>query len=367
MSKIAPSFLPPMHVARQPAKSSDKSDDSRVNRRSSNQVGKSSVASALEMADDLSILKTSLRRRRDGEGESVSSEAWIDHVLEEHAEERFIQLKAVLSQGRDSLAAFRSMLGQLFPDPSDMAAVLQALLADDELAEELRSELETLLASFKEGSDARAIRAGVNVAIKAKLGARRTGVDAKGLRSAYRRFLERDLAITSLYELWIEQYGFEHRFNVIDFVENALAADMYALDPSCSRIEFGQLLQSSRSLATLRSSDNTILKYCWIESIMRRIAIEPADLIGSILDVVRNGGGLPGLLLTSWSSGKFAWSAGEKSQLAQGLRRALKSIPHDLWFDVSFQRDAMDEIDLWCTRTMQMELARQPRQLSVMA
>jgi type III secretion system protein len=367
MSKIAPSFLPPMHVARQPVKSDSKSEDSRVSRRSNSHEGKSSLASALEMADDLSILKTSLRRRRDGEGESVSSEAWVDHVLEEHAEEKYIQLKSVLAQGRDTLAAFRSMLGQLFPDSSDMVSVLQALLADEETAAELRSELEALLASLKEGGSARATRAGVNVAIKAKLSSRRTGLDAKNLRSAYRRFLERELTITSLYELWIEQYGFEHRFNVVDFVENALAADMYALDPSCSRIEFGQLLQSSRSLATLRSSDNTILKHCWIESIMHRIAVEPAELMRSILDIVRNGGGLPALLLTSWSSGKFAWKTTEKSQLAQGLRRALKTIPHDLWLDVSFQHSALEEIDLWCARTMKMEFAGQPHHRSVMA
>ena len=367
MSKITPSVLLPMHVTRQSAKSSDKSEDTRVNRRSNHQAAKSSLASALEMADDLSILKTSLRRRRDGEGESVSSEAWVDHVLEDQAEERYIQLKGVLAQGYDAMATFRSMLNQLFPDPSDMASVLQALLADEETAEELRSELEALLSSLKEGGDVRATRAGVNVAIKAKLSSRRTGLNAKSLRSAYRKFLERELAITSLYELWIEQYGFEHRFNIVDFVENALVADMYALDPSCSRIEFGQLLQSSRSLATLRSSDNTILKHCWIESIMRRIAVEPSDLMGSVLHIVRNGGGLPALLLTSWSSGKFVWSTAEKSQLAQGLRRALRAIPHDLWLDVSFQSNALEEIDLWCARTMQMEFARQPRHLSVLA
>ena len=158
MSKITPSVLLPMHVTRQPPRSSDKSEDSRVNRRSNHQAAKSSLASALEMADDLSILKTSLRRRRDGEGESVSSEAWVDHVLEDHAEERYIQLKGVLAKGYDAMATFRSMLNQLFPDPSDMASVLQALLADEETAEELRSELEALLSSLKEGGDVRATK-----------------------------------------------------------------------------------------------------------------------------------------------------------------------------------------------------------------
>lgn len=367
MNKIAPSLLPPIHVARQPVKSGGKNDDSRISRRSSDHAGKSSMASALEMADDLSILKTSLRRRRDGERDSVSSEAWVDHVLEDHAQEKFLQLKAVLAQGFGSFATFRSLLGQLLPDPSDMASALQALLADQELDTEWRIELEKLLGSLKEGEQGRVTRAGVNVAIKAKLHSRRTGINAKSLRMAYRRFLERDLVVTSLYELWIEQYGFEHRFNVIDFVENALTADMYALDPSCSRIEFGQSLQSSRSLATLRSADNIILKQIWIEPVMRRIAVEPVDLIGSILRIVRNGGGLPDLLLTSWSGGKFAWTATERSQLAQGLRRALKTIPHDLWVDESLQEAALREIDLWCDRAIRVELAKQPRQLSVMA
>jgi len=100
---------------------------------------------------------------------------------------------------------------------------------------------------------------------------------------------------------------------------------------------------------------------------MQRIAIEPADLICSILDIVRNGGGLPALLLNAWSSGKFAWTVAEKSQLAQGLRRAMKAIPHELWDDSALQQQALDEIDLWCARTMQREAATQPRRVLVSA
>lgn len=366
MTRIAPAYIAPVHIARPPVKSNDKSEDSRTSRKSDHSA-KSALHTALEMSDDLAILKTSLRRRRDGEGDSVSSEAWIDHVLEDQAEEKYIELKSVLSQSQGGMSLFRSMLSQLFPDPSDAAAVLRAFLLDEEIAGDVRTELERLLAELLGGQDARAARAGMNIAVKARLSAGRMRVSAKRLRAAYRDFLERELAITSLYELWIEQYGFDYRFNVVDFIESALAADMYALDPSCSRIEFGQLLQSSRSLATLRSSDNTILKHCWLESIMTRIAVEPADLIRSIFDIVRNGGGLPALLLNAWSSGKFAWNIEEKSQLAQGLRRAMKAIPHDLWLDPLLQQQALDEIDLWCTRTMRLESAAQPQRLVVTA
>ncbi|HEY9132741.1 MAG TPA: type III secretion system gatekeeper subunit SctW [Dyella sp.] len=325
-------------------------------------MSKSTQASALEMADDLSALKSTLRKRREGEGESetVSSQAWVDRVLEENAEDHYANLKSAMIGGTAALQAFRLLLSQLFPDPSDVAAVLRALLLDEELTDEWRVELERLLADLLDGPDGRSARAGLNAAIKAKLGARRQSFSAKQLRSAYRSFLDQELPPSSLYELWIEQYGFEQRLGVIDFIDSALAADMYALDPSCSRIEFGQMLQRSRNLASLRSVDNTILQTCWIEPVMGRLGIHKADLIVTVLNLIRDGGGLPRLLKTAWAPGQYIWSVTEKIALSQALGRAVRLVPHDLWCEAVYQQQALDEIETWSGHEIRRESLLSP-------
>ena len=78
------------------------------------------------------------------------------------------------------------------------------------------------------------------------------------LRQTYRDFLGDGEPLTS-YEEWIALYGFESRTRVVDFIEHAMGADMYALDPSCSRLEFGYLLQRVRQLTMLRSADYLLL------------------------------------------------------------------------------------------------------------
>lgn len=350
----------PVYTQANQAKAEGRSERARSEQRHA--AGKSAQASALEMADDLSALKSTLRKRREGDGESdtVSSQAWVDRVLEENAEDHYASLKGAMAHGTGALEAFRLLLSQLFSDLSDTAAVLRALLLDEELTADWRVELERLLAGLLDGPDGRSVRAGLNAAVKAKIGARRLRFTAKQLRSAYRSFLDQELPPSSLYELWIEQYGFEQRLGVIDFIDHALAADMYALDPSCSRVEFGQMLQRSRNLASLRSADNTILQACWIEPVMGRLGIRQADLIITVLNLIRDGGGLPRLLKTAWAPGQYIWSVTEKVALSQALGRAVRMVPHDLWSEVAYQQQALDEIEAWSGREIRRESLLSP-------
>ncbi|WP_445147333.1 type III secretion system gatekeeper subunit SctW [Dyella sp. Tek66A03] len=322
---------------------------------------KGELHTALEMHDDLSALMPALRLRRDEHrGAYQLGCSWVDHVIEENAPEKLASLKTLLLAGRAEAVDIRAALSALFPDPSDAVSVLRAMLSDHELEEsrvELQRELDRFLEELHQGSGVKSMLAGINVALKAKLRAKMTGISARDLRESYRDFLGTGSDTLGQYALWIELYGFDKRFEVIDFIEQALGADMYALDPSCSRLEFGRLLKVVRRLTTLRSADHALMKHCWREKIMERIGVDEPTLLRGLLSIVRNGGGLPVLFEGALSGARFGLRPAEKSLMAQGLRNALRAIPHDIWHDVAFQLQALDEIEQLVVRAMAVETA----------
>jgi type III secretion system YopN/LcrE/InvE/MxiC family regulator len=340
--------IPPMPALVRPRpRAATQDDDGKLDKPAQHAVPhKSAATTSLEMADDLSALASSLRRLRQDESQAEHAGAWVERVLEEHAADKMVELKqAVFGMSPPRAADIRVILSRLFPDPSDRVLVLRALLDDESVLEELRHELDLLLTEA-DGKDGRkTVRGGINVALKAKLRAHTLGATAKQLRSSYREFLDANLEAIGFYDLWIEEYGFERRFDVIDFIEQALAADMYALDPSCSRLEFGNLLKVVRRLTTLRSADNLLMKHCWRESLMKRMNVTQQALLQSLLGVIRVGGGFPDLFKTVLAGARFGLTVQETTGLAQGFRRAIKALPHDVWFDVAFQLQALDEVE----------------------
>lgn len=306
---------------------------------------------ALDMQDDLSGLVSSMRRlrSRDDSSGDLRGHTWLEHVLDPEGPQKLTQLRNQLHQhGAANVAQLRTLLSQLFPDPSDAVAVLRILLADEEL-QELHAELQTLHDHYLDGERGRSVRAGVNVALKARLQAPRLRAGAAQLRRSYQEFLAGEQPLDA-YELWIELYGFERRARVVDFIEQALAADMYALDPSCSRLEFGQLLQRVRQLTTLRSADHLLMACCWREQAMQRIGLSPAILVSALFGMVRRGGGLPALFDGVLSAARLAMDTTEKAVFAQGIRRFLKTLPHGLWVHLGLQEHATEEVDLLLDR-----------------
>lgn len=321
---------------------------------------KTAVMRAIEDSDDLSALRSSLRRSRSAEadGGDVRDVAWMDHVLEPKGPEKLATVKLQLRTlpPRDA-AALRALISCLFPDPSDAVAVLKLLLSDAEL-EDIRSELAELHDQLQGAGNDRgaSVRAGVNVALKARLHARPLKATAMQLRQTYRDFIGTADAL-DCYASWLELYGFERRHRVLDFIEHALAADMYALDPSCSRIEFGALLQRVRQLTTLRSADHLLMTQCWDPVLMPRIGIDPAMLLSALMTMMRQRGGIGQLLVEVFERAARALELPEKRCLAQRMRRFLKALPHGLWPDIGLQGEAEDDVDALLERALQHERA----------
>lgn len=317
---------------------------------------------ALAMSDDLAGLVSSMRRNRARGADEGSHlpQAWLEHVLDPKGPEKLAALRLQLDQLPSvDLATLRGLLAALFTDPSDAVAVLRTLRSSAEL-EELAEILDALEQELMDGGPAqgRAVRAGLNVALKARLHAGRLAASPVQLRQSYREFLGMGEPL-DCYEEWIALYGFERRTRVVDFIEHAMAADMYALDPSCSRIEFGQLLQRVRQLTTIRSADHLLLACCWDAQMMSRIGVTQPALLAALFTLVRQGGGLRALFDSVFQQATYALDVADKVRFAQNLRRFLKAVPHGLWQAVQEHVNALEELDALIWAALEQERRQQ--------
>jgi len=319
---------------------------------------KTALHQAFELNDDLSGLLSSLRRSRarEADGSDMREQVWLDHVLESKGPEKLAALRLQLKQlPVKDVAAMRALIATLFPDPSDAVAVLRTLMSEAEL-EDIRNELATLHDELLDQPDGkgRKVRAGLNVALKARLNAAPLAATAPQLRHTYQEFLEGGEPLDA-YEQWVELYGFARRSRVITFIEQALAADMYALDPSCTRVEFGLLLQRVRQLTTLRSADHLLMASCWQPALMTRIGVDQHTLLSALLRMVRHGGGLADLMAGIFSGMRFTLTIEEKARFVQSVRRFLKAIPHALWVDIGLQLQVMEDVETVLDRVLKHE------------
>ena len=318
-----------------------------------------SLATAMSMQDDLAALVASLRNRRDGQqaGASVESHAWIDHVLDDQVHGKVMDLRALLD-GMRSPVQLLALLRQLFPDPSDMLAVLRSLIADDELQELrelLQQSLEQLLADEAAQGNGAATRGGLNVAIKARLAARGSQFSARALRQSYRDFIGNHQDCVGEYAGWIALYGFERRAQVVDFMEQAIGADMYSLDPSASHLEFGRLLRQVRNLAVLRSTDHLLVQEATRDRLLARLSTTAEAVVGGLLDVVRGLQDWAGLFAGPLADARVALSAPERARLVQALRRALGGLPDAVWSDDLARERAAQSLEVVVVESMKRE------------
>ncbi len=322
---------------------------------------KSALHQAFDISDDLSALRSSLRRTRAAEADGLDSRdvAWMDHVLEPKGPEKLAALRQQLQQmASQDQATMRALITALFPDPSDVVAVLRLLLADDEL-QEIRDTLAALHDELLDhpGKAGQHVRAGLNIALKARLHAPQLKATAAQLRETYRHFLAAGEPVES-YETWVMLYGFERRGRVVDFIERALATDMYALDPSCSVIEFGALLQRVRQITTLRSADHLLFACCWRDAVFARIGMGQLAFLVAVLTMLRRGRDFRSLVEDLFMQARYALADEDKSRLLQDIRRFLKAMPHALWVDIGAQEAVLDDMDLLLDRAMHQERAQ---------
>jgi type III secretion protein W len=254
-------------------------------------------------------------------------------VLDEDAHPKAQQILKVAKgqdvSAEDLLRQARSM----FPDASDLIIVLRELLRRRQLDEIVRIRLQQALAQAEDDAPPKALKAGINIALKARLFGAKLALSALLLRASYRQFLESEEHEVTIYEDWIASYGHERRELVVEFLESALVADMLSQDPSCSRIEFGNLLGKLNQLKLLRSSEALFIDSMLNDPVVNAHNNREADWLIFMLGLMQAPRELDELLADTVGDRIFISSHATRSQVLQAIRQACKALPRHFFFD----------------------------------
>ncbi|CNF34693.1 type III secretion system gatekeeper subunit SctW [Yersinia kristensenii] len=210
-----------------------------------------------QSVDEMSAGAAMFRNRKDfGKKIGSESESNFDRVLEDDVQPKVGKLIQYLKGGDGaSIEILLQQARALFPDESDLVLVLREMLRGRNLVEVVRKRLKTLLSHVEKEAAPKRLKAGINIALKARLMGKTLQMSPALLRESYRDFLENNGDEVSVYQTWITTYGVEKRVIVTDFMEDALLSDIDAVDPSCSHTEFFVLQSRIGQIKIIRSSD----------------------------------------------------------------------------------------------------------------
>ncbi|MBT2339717.1 MULTISPECIES: type III secretion system gatekeeper subunit SctW [Pseudomonas] len=287
----------------------------------------------VQISDELSAALTQFRGRRLFELKSDAPTDTFERVLEDDTVPKARQVLSLARLADKPVAWLLEMARQLFPDDSDLALVLRALLRRRNLETASRQRLETLLQTAVAQASPRRLNAGINAALKARMFAASMAVRAGLLRETYRDFLESDDGPLSCYQDWIALYGPAQRMNVLAFIEAALLTDISAQDPSCSHPEFGQLLGRVTDLKHLRSADVRFIGALLGDALICRHNPDEADWLVFLFGVLTYPDDLDQLLLGALGEGVLLSSHRERSSVLQTVRRLSLQLPLQLFAD----------------------------------
>jgi len=220
------------------------------------------ISRASQAVDESLLASSQFRTRRDLSLKSgADTENNFDSILEENTVHKIAQLlKFISGVEGNSIREMLFKFMKLFPDESDRVQLLRKLLAKKNIDEATKSTLKILLESIEKEAEPKSLKAGINVAMKALLFGRSLGVSSSLLRNCYRNFLETNKNETHIYLYWITLFGYKKRKKILRFVESALLIDIDSMDPSCSLVEFGQVLARLNQLKKLRTVDEDFIK-----------------------------------------------------------------------------------------------------------
>ncbi|AMZ71774.1 MULTISPECIES: type III secretion system gatekeeper subunit SctW [Pseudomonas] len=287
----------------------------------------------VQISDELSAALTQFRGRRLFELKSEAMTDTFERVLEDDTVPKARQVLSLARLADKPVAWLLQMARSLFPDDSDLALVLRALLRRKNLETLTRQRLETLLQTVVAQGSPKRLNAGINAALKARMFGKSLAVRAGLLRESYRDFLESDEGPLSCYQDWIALYGPSQRQGVLAFIEAALLTDISAQDPSCSRVEFGQLLARVTDLKRLRSADEQFIGAVLGDAVICRHNPDESDWLVFFFGVLTYPDDLDQLLLGALGEQVLLSAHRERSILLQTLRRLSLRLPLPLFAD----------------------------------
>ncbi|KVD78008.1 type III secretion protein [Burkholderia sp. ABCPW 14] len=212
-------------------------------------------AQMAEVEDEMGSVIAQFGRFRTSERKTRRSEDF-ERILDSEPEEKLGDLGKALEGAKADLATLMREARQRFRDDSDLLLAFRELRRRKKIEGEPVDLIEKAIDEVLKEGDQKQIKAGINVALKAKVFGMRMQLDPARLRQLYRQFLEFDGTPLVVYEDWIEQFGACRRKRIMEYVGAALTCDMQSLDPSCGcPVEFGPLLGTLGNVRMLSSSD----------------------------------------------------------------------------------------------------------------
>ncbi|OHX10804.1 SepL/TyeA/HrpJ family type III secretion system gatekeeper [Chromobacterium sphagni] len=297
----------------------------------------------VQASDEMAAALTQFRNRRDYDKKLGHLADSFERVLDEEALPKAQQILQVAKSHGVSAEELLRQARALFPDDSDLALVLRELLRRHQLDEVVRKRLKALLRQVEEQAEPKSFKAGINCALKARLFGKALDLSPGLLRASYRQFLESEAPEAEIYQDWVSSYGYQRRATVLDFIEGALLADIDSQDPSCSGLEFGNLLGRMSQLKALRSADALFVGRMLGNPLVCRFNPDEADWLLFLLSLLQQPQHVDALLAETVGDAALLSRHADHSSLLQALYQACKALPPSLFVDEGWQPALLEE------------------------
>ncbi|KUY50674.1 MULTISPECIES: type III secretion system gatekeeper subunit SctW [unclassified Burkholderia] len=326
------------------------------------------AAQLVEAEDDAAELLAQFGRFRSVDRRTRRTDD-LERMLDPEAGDKLDELANALkgqtaSSSRGVVAVLREVM-QRFPDGSDALLALRELRRRRKLDGEPTEVLDEAIDELMRGNEARAIKAGINVALKARAFATQLRLDPRRLRELYRQFLEFAEAYRVVYESWIEEFGIARRKRILEYVGAALKYDMQSLDPSggCAA-EFGPLLTSIGHLRALSSADAIFLGRL-LDPGPESVQLVSEELaIHMMLTGLQRPYDMQSVLAESLGSVLSVLPAERCSEVMQRVSRAFATIPSSLYDSIEERHAVLDTLRD-CMTALHTEESKQKRRATL--
>lgn len=286
---------------------------------------------SIEMADDMAAIAAQFRSRRELEKKTTATAEGLDRVLDEQVDAKVLKLQQASAVREPSMRSLLAQARSLFPDESDLFLVLAELGRRGQLSRVQRERIGLLQQQVAHEANQRDLRGGIHCALKAKLFGTTLSVKASLLRQSYRRFLTASRDPVDHYEDWIAAYGYQARHTVLEFIQQSLACDIRASDPSCSLAEFGNLLGQMNSLRLMRSADIEFVGGLSARHLVNNAEPEAYWILG-LCALLHPQNDPVGVLVALMQEGEVG-TASARTQWLNAVRAACKRLPEGLRSD----------------------------------
>ncbi|EHL5992585.1 type III secretion system gatekeeper subunit SctW [Escherichia coli] len=285
----------------------------------------------IQSTDEMSAVMAQFRHRRDYEKKADSLADSFERVLDDDVLPKARQILQIIRSQNVSAEKLLSYIREFFSDDSDLVLVLRELLKRHAADPVVEKRLSSVLQEAQAQAEPRQLKAGINCALKARLFGKTLMLRPGLLRATYRQFIRSHEPESELYADWISSYGYRRRYAILDYIEEALLADISARVASSSCSEFGYLLGRLSQIKRLRSADILFVRRLAECLSGSQPAEDEALWVLLMLALLQHPEEVDAILTETVGQKMWLLDAREQSIFLQALYMACKSLPASLF------------------------------------